>query len=619
MWAIDRKEEQITKIFYTSATHVEEINGENSLDLVTNNKVDKYDAIIFKDRLENWQEFLVQETEEARDGFRRVYAEHSVYELHDFIVRDKRPEDRTVDYILSEILQDTRWEAGTSNIGGVFSMSFYYLSAYESLKKLVKEVNGEIEFEITVVNNRVTSRKINIKQAIGQDRGQIFAYNKNLVGVKRSIKDDVVTAIVGRGRGEEISENGWGRRITFAELDKPDSPEGVDYVANDAARLAFGLYHNGEYLHRFGEALFDEIEDPEELYLETKKVLDEKSTPKFKYDVPVVLLNKPEEAVALGDTVHVIDNDFGGEVLRIHGRALKISHDLVVHEHSELTIGKVVEDMSEYQKKVDEVIDNFRSKSKVWDRSNAFDEEGRIAASYIFQLLEEWNHQANMSGGYTYTLDGMGTITYDRPVDDEPTQAVQIVGGTMRIADSKDINGEWEWKTVINAQGIAGQQILTGTITTSHLRGDVGENLDISSNTAIVSTVSQIGGLENDLIEFQNEVIQTATENITRFQTLQTEIENVDGELRDSYSYITTIIRESAEGIEVGKEGSPFKIVIGNEQIQFWENNDIVADISNNTLNIADGIFFNIVRIGDFRFSTENDGGLSFGKITTTN
>lgn len=615
MWLVDRVTGELTKLSPLKAQHIEEINGENTLHLTVDTKVNKYDTVIFKDRLGFWQEFIVQGITEDRE-LSNLYLEHSSYELHNNIVRDKRPVTQSPSYILGQILEDsTRWTAGTSDIGGTFDMNFYYVSVYEALKMITEKTGGELEFVFTVEDNQVVGRTINLVSALGEDRGRIFSYSKDMLGVNKSINDDIITAMIGRGMGEQISETGYGRRITFIDLDKPDSPIGVDYVENTAAKEAFGLYSGGVATNRMGFALFDEIDDPEELYLETKKLLEIQSQPNVTYEVGVLLLSNPDEGVAKGDIIHVFDNDFGGEKLTLHGRILKINHDILKPENSEVIIGNVVKDLSEFQKKTDEQLSNFRSKSKIWDRASAFSNDNTLQASYISGLLAHWNELANMAGGFTYTLDGQGTVTYDRPIDQNPTKVVQIVGGTIRIANSKTPEDEWEWRTVINADGISGQEILAESITANQLRSDVGANLDISSNEAITINISAIEDAENQITELTNAWTFSETETLRRYGELVTKVENIDGDMVDLTTYTETLIRETAEGIEVGKSGSPFRIVIGENQITFWEGDKDIAYINNQSLNISDGAFFTSLQIGDFEWKKEDDGSVSFGKV----
>ena len=500
IWITEKDGSNLRRLNITSCTHTEAINGEQTLDLKTSDPIKKYDLVIFKNSLNEWNEFVVRGTDQDRNGT-TAYLEHSSYELHDFIIREKRPENKSAEFILGEILNGTRWSVGTSEITGSYTLNMYYITAYEAIKKLVELTGCELEFKFTIdENNNIVSRTINLKVSLGEDRGRIFTYSKDMYGVRRTINEDVITALIGRGKGEQISENGWGRRIRLTDLDMPDSPLGADYVEDVAARDIFGIYNNGTYLHRFGTIEFDDIEDINELYLETKKVLALNSVPRITYEVDVAILNTVESRVALGDVIHIFDSDFNGEVLKLHGRVQKIKHDLLFPENTEVVIGNILSNMAYFQKKVDAQLNSMRSKVSVWDRANAFNNNNQLPASYIQNLLEEWNTLANLSGGYTYTIDGEGTITYDQPFDANPTRAVQIVGGTIRIANSKTIEGEWLWKTVINADGIAGEQILANSITTNKLSSDFAENLDLSSNQSINLKVEALTN-EIDAIE----------------------------------------------------------------------------------------------------------------------
>ena len=71
----------------------------------------------------------------------------------------------------------------------------------------------------------------------------------------------------------------------------------------------------------------------------------------------------------------------------------------------------------------------------------------------------------NALGVYVYlSEDGKGLITYDKPIDQNPTMAIQLLGGAFRIANSKLPNGEWNWRTFGDGNGFVADAFIGGLL-----------------------------------------------------------------------------------------------------------------------------------------------------------
>ena len=79
------------------------------------------------------------------------------------------------------------------------------------------------------------------------------------------------------------------------------------------------------------------------------------------------------------------------------------------------------------------------------------------------------------------------------------TSAMQLCGEGFMIASSKTDDGKWDWRTFGTGEGFTADLIVTGflsadriqagSISVNHLAADVGQSLDLSSNTSIKMTV----------------------------------------------------------------------------------------------------------------------------------
>lgn len=593
MWLLNKDEEITNKLTLISAVHTEVINAENTLTFECVEVVQKMDRVIYRDDLNKYHEFVIQDVVESRDS-NIVYAEHSAYEMHGDFVEDKRPTG-TARTHLEAILGKARWKLG--NIEGTPSLfgTYYNQSVYKSINDMCALFNVYREFEIVVKNGIITDRLIHIKKEVGFDDGKRFVYSKDLQGVSRNVlMGDVITALYGFGKGEEIGD-GYGRRINFSTLEKVDSPIGQKYVTDEPARLEWGRNSPEGKQHVFTSYEFDDIEDVEELYEATKAKLQELKVPRINYSADVILLADKHENVGIGDTVAIIDNDFRGRELRLKGKVFKIERDLIDGTKSVVELGNYIDDLSDANTKLNKFVNNFRDKTGIWDRSNAFDENGALDSSLIKNILEGWNNQMNGTSGFVYGNEGEGLITYDRAIDDNPTMAIQIVGGGWRIANSKLENGEWDWRTLGTGDGIYGDQIIADTITVNQLQSDVGSNLDISSNNAINQIVTQIDettGLLQE--EISSQVQQTADSFNVIFNKLESDQNLTNGEIELIQSYF----RINENGVIIGKSNSAIEFFAENNRVGFRENGNDIAYWEEGTMNVERLIAITTIMVG---------------------
>jgi phage minor structural protein len=333
-----------------SAKHTEELNGENVLEIETLNEIEKNQRLIYKDKYGYWHEFIVRGVEEERAEagiIRRVFAEHSFYETWGDYIEDKRPYDVTANIALENALLTTRWEVGIVDDLGLNSTNFYHISAKEAVQKVAETWQGELRYRIEVSGNRITGRYVDLLARRGYDLGKRFTYTKDLISITKTVhRDDVITALYGYGKGEEIVDEegqptgGYGRRIDFADINN-----GKAYVENLEAKEIWGrLNPDGTKAHVFGKVEFDDVEDPHELLELTKEKLKELSQPHITYEAKVIdlkALGIEHEGVELGDWVGIVDKEFKPP-LRLKARVIKIVRDLLEPENNDLVLGNFI-------------------------------------------------------------------------------------------------------------------------------------------------------------------------------------------------------------------------------------------------------------------------------------
>ena len=247
-------------------------------------------------------------------------------DLHSFIIENKRPRG-TAEQVLSGILEGTGYQLG--NVDGLTrtgKLSFYYISVRQALVKIIESYACEFKVRYTFVENKIIGRYIDLNQRFGHVTGHQFEYGSNILNVTyEESSDDVVTALIGRGKGEQSTDEngeatgGYGRRIQFKDVvwsvsngDPVDKPAGQNYVTNETARNIYGLHQDGVIKHRFCVYTNEDIEDPTELLKATYKELQRLSVPIVTFKANLLdLANAIEQDIWIGDSVGIVRDQIG--------------------------------------------------------------------------------------------------------------------------------------------------------------------------------------------------------------------------------------------------------------------------------------------------------------------
>lgn len=322
-------------------------------------------------------------------------------DLHSFIIEDKRPGGTASD-VLREILKGTGYHLG--NVDGLTingNMSFYYISVRQALVKLIESYACEFKIRYTFVENKIIGRYIDLNQRFGRKTGHQFEYGSNILNVTyEESSDDVVTALIGRGKGEESSNEsgeatgGYGRRIQFKDVswsvskgDPVDKPAGQNYVANETARNIYGLHQNGVIKHRFGVYTNEDIEDPVELLKATYKELKRLSVPIVTFKANLLdLANAIEQDIWIGDSVGIVRDQIG---IAFEARIHKLIIDKLDDNRSVVELGDYqtlqAKDRSTRQQAIKDAVSGFseglieEAIANEVDRQNKeFDEKIRV-------------------------------------------------------------------------------------------------------------------------------------------------------------------------------------------------------------------------------------------------
>lgn len=346
---------------FIEASLVEQINAANelkfSVPLKSRLPTSFYFAIIPRPRHDDYLLFKIISEQVTSDRIQYTCVEAAYDELKSYhYIKDVRPRDRTASNMLEIALEGTRWQVGSVSDAGTSSTNFYYINTLEAIQKIVNLFNLEAVFSVSIDahSTHVVRRRVNLYAQQGERTGKRFEYGSNLLTVEREeSSENLVTALIGRGKGEEIYHNtdgstsnttttdndtpdGYGRRINFADVvwskangNPVDKPAGQEYVEDPAATAVYG-FDDGK--PRIGLEVFEDITDPNELLQATWKALQVLKRPKVSFKASVIDVGN----LGLGDTVVIIRHDIQIEYFT---RVYKVTHNLLDEKQNTIELG----------------------------------------------------------------------------------------------------------------------------------------------------------------------------------------------------------------------------------------------------------------------------------------
>ena len=444
-----------------------ELNGINSLEFETDKKIEKGNRLVFKDYQGIWNEYIVQEVEILHEGLKieySVFCEQSINELFGHFISDLKPRETKATAIVDKVLQDTRFSVGYVDDLGLKSFNLYHIDAKSALWKIIDIYDCDIDVNIDVKDSKVVGRYINLYKHKGSFEGKRYTYKKDIKSIKKTIDyTNIATKLYGYGKGEEIvdengkSTGGYGRKINFSEIN-----DGKPYITNEEARLKYGV--GKEKRHVEGTFEDGDCEDKRELLELTKKELEKRSKPQISYELKVEDLSKYPgfefEGVGLGDDVIVKDKELD---LTVYTRIIKIIDSPFDNSDTEITLGNYIKDIS------NKFLEYENLKKSIESRNKSIGEEiDKLAKSteqgFLKSLVDRLNTELNSTGGYVYFEQGKGIIILNAPKDGNPTQAINLKGGKIAIANHKNADGSFAYETFGDGDGFTANLIRAGVL-----------------------------------------------------------------------------------------------------------------------------------------------------------
>lgn len=497
--------DNLGRLTVSAATHTDALDGTDELGITCAEDLVKGDRIVWIDLQGTCHEHIVDTIDRVHDddGAPETQAVciNSVNETWDDWLDDKRPSG-SVAVALASILADTRWEVGTCDQGGSASRTFYHESVREGLAGIIETWGGELETLIVHDGASIVSRRVGVRAKRGnQSSAKRFTWTKDLVSVKRSVaSDNPKTRVYGYGKGVETESGGYGRRLTFGDING-----GKDYVEDADATTVWG-HPDGEggILPAVASYVNEQCEDAAQLLQETKDYLEQVKEPKVTYTASVIDLyafGRSWEGVGVGDDVAIIDKGFSAEGVRLHGRVSQIERDLLTGDAT-VTFGTLTDTMADMWQSVNNALKSNSQQNALYDAAAG------TSVSWLIQLQQALNAQFNAVGTYHVETFELGEIWSNVPLNPEtglPVKAtadmwaINVNGRGQRLAAGLTSDGQWNWRTFFTGGMVTADVINAGTMKADRVRAGLltdekGNNFwDLTSGEFSLSAGAKLG------------------------------------------------------------------------------------------------------------------------------
>lgn len=440
-------------------------DSENKWKIVKNDNVIKCNTPIKNDQL-----FRIYNTEQSEEGI-TAYAKHVFFDLEHYILMDVRPTMKDGQQALSTMLNGTPF-TGTSNISTINTA--YYVR--DNILQALSDDSIDNSFVNRWGGERLYDNyNISINSHVGENRGVCLELGYNIDSIKITVDDSsVVTRIIPEAYNGILLE---------------DSKPYVDSELIDK----YAVIHSKVLKEEFADLKLKEDCNEDEFGYETleelraamkarcKKLFEEGiDKPKLTAEVNMIGLkdsheyiikgyNKLEE-IKIGDTIDVwfepMDIDLSVRIKELNW-TLDEEENVVI---TSIVLGDVENSYFNNQSDISSRIANILSKNGVKAESI----EGVINALQTkFKALRDVSQTQHVRA-----------FKFEDDMEGSPTYGCMVLGTSgFEIANEKDANGDWIFRTFGSGQGFVADEIVAGVLKSILIQNMDGSfKIDLSKN-----------------------------------------------------------------------------------------------------------------------------------------
>src|SRR5690625_5197950 len=299
--------------------------------------LEKRNRVIIPDEDGTLQEFVLFEVDKYRDTEGRkthFYAHASYLELKKAnIIYPNKYESLTASQLGGIALNNTGWQIGIVEATGTRTLTIEnHTSPYEFIKRIAREFEVELRFRVETDGQRITGRYVDMLERIGEWRGRQVEFGRDLDGIRRIEKQDIVTALLGLGPEQED-----GTRLEVL-------------VEDEDALQRWGRVDEHGNLHHLIEPY--EIESSRSEMTETearqytRTALDKRINTQVGYETTVVDLEEvpgmSNKKIRFGDTLQIKDTHFNPP-LYLEARVYEMTRSLKHKAKKDIKLGDYIE------------------------------------------------------------------------------------------------------------------------------------------------------------------------------------------------------------------------------------------------------------------------------------
>ena len=389
-----------------------------------------------------------------------LYCEIDLYELvTEKTITDIRPTNTTAGFALEQVLKGTRFEVGNVASSILASTRFYYCSPFTALRRIESIWGVRAKVRYNIRGSRIANRYVDLVSAAPIWRGKRFEIGKDILSAEFTVdKRNVVTALIGRGKGESVGD-GYGRRISFSDVvwskangDPADKPAGQEWIEDPEATALYGVCGKNP---RFSVIEFDEIEDPEELLIQTWNALQDACAPLIYGSLSSVALDAmgfPHEAAHYGDEAAFITSG-----RRLRAQIVGVKRDYTRNDADEFQFGALTDSSAR------QIADVKREISTTKDKANAGAQVAQKNESLLQGYIDTMKTQILSTGTKLYTDQYDGGLVLESA---DGKSAVKLTGSGILIASTKT-GDDFQWTLAIDGRGAVADTITTGVLNAS--------------------------------------------------------------------------------------------------------------------------------------------------------
>ena len=437
-------------------------------------------------------------------------------------------EDILYNDVLPEMANRPQWRVDKTDIslpdtfpGGNSTYTLWYNHPLRGIQKFIEYFGGEVRFFVTIVNNKIDSRWVQVLQQRGRKTGKRYESNSNLISLSNKSEytnryQYIVPLADGAGdNGDEEkgdTPNGYSNYMTLSGLEVGSSsdrwykPADQLYVslANDKNADEFPVPPEGlSETPTIAPVTFSDISDKQALFDAAIEWLWENTQVAYSYSASVFDIGESQ----IGDTIAIIDEKTGlSSYVRVHD----IDYDLVDPQNTGVNFG------SNWGSSNDETIG---------DIVNGVIDKGEQNAGNVDSVVRSANGK---------NTNYYGSIEPSDPIEGD----LWYWNNNNQFGIKIYHNGQWE--DVIDSS--TGQKIADAVNKALQDAKDYADELDdkLSGNLSDFRQVTDdrfasfddvIGGLEGDIVAANQSIQQVNTDLGEQISVVSQNVEDVNGQL----------------------------------------------------------------------------------------